>query len=124
LAEQVVRKRLGDRIASSDDIAILELPTKLFDPYRILIMKILYRHLAADFRQLRHDLRAPDGKEITDGNLASHLKALYDAGYVSFEKTYVENKPRTVYCLTKEGLSAFQQFTKYLGKVVSDGIKD
>jgi DNA-binding HxlR family transcriptional regulator len=122
LAEQVIRKKLGEHI-TSDDIAILELPTKLFDPYRILIMKILYTHLAADFRQLRHDLRTPEGKEITDGNLASHLKALCDAGYVSFEKTYVENKPRTVYCLTQKGLSGFQQFAKYLAKVVQSGIE-
>ena len=122
MAEQTVRRRLGTRIAS-DDAVILELPTKLFDPYRILIMKILYNHIAADFRQLRHDLKTPDGKEITDGNLASHLKALGDAGYISYEKTYVDNKPRTVYTLTEQGLNAFRQFTKYMGRVVHDGIK-
>ncbi len=118
MAQQVVKRRLSDLVASQDT-TILRLPTKLFDPHRILIMKILSAHQAADFRQLKHDLSS-DGKEMTDGNLAGHLKALHEAGYLTVSKIFVENRPRTFYVLTEAGMNAFKQFRRNLEQVIRD----
>jgi len=113
VSEQIERKKLAEWI-KSDDISLLQIPSKIFHPYRILILKILYLHGYAEFRQLKHDLR------ITDGNLASHLRALEEDGYVEVHKEIVDRRPRTTYVLTKEGLEAFKQFRTHIIKVVHE----
>lgn len=116
MSEQLVRKKLGEFV-KSDDVSILEVPQKLFHPYRILILKILYSFGYADFRQLKHDL------QITDGNLASHLRALEKEGYVKVDKQIIKRKPRTTYTLTKKGLRAFQQLRTRILKVMKSDIE-
>ncbi len=55
-----------------------------------------------DFTRVRELL------QVTDGNLASHSRALEKAGYINVEKTFVGRKPNTTYMATKEGKKAFQ----------------
>jgi|GEM_PF-5398952 len=38
---------------------------------------------------------------LTDGNLASHLQKLENAGYIKIKKTFFERRPRTIYTITK-----------------------
>lgn len=45
--------------------------------------------------------------DVTDGNLASHLKALEKAGYVEFEKSFIGRKTNTTYNVTKVGNEEF-----------------
>lgn len=45
--------------------------------------------------------------ELTDGNLASHIKALEKAEYIIVEKTFLNKKPNTQYKATKMGKTAF-----------------
>lgn len=56
----------------------------------------------------------------TDGNLASHLKALEKHGYVAVSKTFVGRKPNTKYTLTKSGKMAFQQHLNALEVLIKD----
>lgn len=49
-----------------------------------------------------------DSLQLTDGNLASHLKALEKESYIRVRKEFVGRKPRTTYEATQEGRSAFQ----------------
>jgi len=116
MSEQLVKKKLSDFIRS-DDVSLLEIPVKLFHPHRILVLKILYLHGYADFRQLKYDL------QITDGNLASHLRALELEGYIEVNKQIVGRKPRTTYTLTKSGLEAFEQFRKSILRVIESDFK-
>ena len=116
MSEQLVGEKLGEFV-KSDDVSILEVPQKLFHPYRILILKILYSHGYADFRQLKCDL------QITDGNLASHLRALENEGYISVGKRIIDRKPRTTYILTRKGLRAFQQFRDRIVRVMKSDIE-
>lgn len=111
-----MKKKLGDFIRS-EDAGLLKVPAKLFHPYRILILKILYLHGYADFRQLKHDL------QITDGNLASHLRTLENEGYINVYKEILGRKLRTTYELTKKGLITFEQFRSCIGKVIKSGIE-
>lgn len=70
---------------------------------RLGIMSILSVNDSADFNTMRQLM------ELTDGNLASHLKALEAIGYVSCEKQFIGRKPNTQYRMTEEGRKAFKE---------------
>ena len=56
-----------------------------------------------DFNRLKELL------EVTDGNLASHLKSLEKESYISVEKQFIGRKPNTKYSATKLGKVAFKK---------------
>ncbi len=45
---------------------------------------------------------------LTDGNLASHLKPLESQAYVTVRKQFVGRKPQTTYAATDKGREAFR----------------
>ena len=55
---------------------------------------------------------------ITDGNLASHIKALERERYISVSKSFVERKPNTKYKITERGRHAFKKHLDALEAVV------
>ena len=69
---------------------------------RMGIMAILMVNEWADFVSLRESL------QLTDGSLASHLKALVKEGQIEVEKKFVDDKPRTSYRATDGGRAAFE----------------
>lgn len=56
--------------------------------------------------------------EVTDGNLASHLKSLEKAGYIKVIKTFKDRKPYTRYEITASGASAFDSHLKALEEIL------
>jgi len=68
---------------------------------RLGIMSVLAVNDALDFNALKEYL------DLTDGNLASHLKGLEKEAFIQVEKTFIGRKPNTTYCLTDEGKQAF-----------------
>jgi DNA-binding MarR family transcriptional regulator len=70
---------------------------------RLGIMSALYVNEYMDFITLKELL------EVTDGNLASHLKSLEKAMYIDFQKEFVDRKPNTKYSATEEGKLAFKK---------------
>ena len=46
--------------------------------------------------------------EVTDGNLASHLKALEKEQFIAVKKTFIGRKPNTKYTATAAGKTAFE----------------
>lgn len=44
---------------------------------------------------------------LTDGNLATHLRALEESGYVAVQKQFIGRKPNTTYSATADGQQAF-----------------
>lgn len=86
---------------------------KLFDHrIRLGIMSILTVNEAADFNRLKELLN------VTDGNLASHIKALEKAGYILVEKSFVGRKPNTKYRATKAGKNEFKKHIDALEKLI------
>lgn len=84
-------------------MGIIDGINKLFDHrVRLGIMSMLMVNESLEFTRLRELL------EVTDGNLASHLKTLENAGYIVVEKSFVQRKPNTQYQATKSGRKAFQ----------------
>jgi len=67
----------------------------------------------ADFSTLKELLG------VTDGNLASHAKALESENYITVEKQFIGRKPNTKYIATKEGKKAFQEHIEALEKLIS-----
>ncbi len=65
-----------------------------------------------DFNTLKDTL------SITDGNLASHIKALEEAGYVEVKKQFLLKKPNTSYRVTHLGRIEFENHLKALEKII------
>lgn len=70
---------------------------------RLGIMASLMVNESVDFNSLKELL------EVTDGNLASHLKALEQADILSVNKQFVGRKPNTTYAATVFGKELFKQ---------------
>lgn len=68
---------------------------------RLGIMSALVVNDYLDFNNLK------DLLEVTDGNLASHLKALEKQDYIRVTKEFIERKPNTKYMATDLGKAAF-----------------
>lgn len=75
-------------------------------------MSALAVNEALDFNALKEYL------DVTDGNLASHLKALEKEEFIKVEKAFVGRKPNTTYALTKLGRQAFSSHLSALEKLI------
>jgi len=75
-------------------------------------MSVLMVNDAADFNTLKELLG------VTDGNLASHTKALETENYITIEKQFIGKKPNTTYIATKEGRKAFRDHIDALEKLI------
>ena len=94
-------------------VGIIDNINKLFDHrIRLGIMSILVVNDSADFNRLKELL------EVTDGNLASHIKALEQAEYVLVEKQFIGRKPNTSYSATKLGKAEFTKHIQALEKLI------
>lgn len=94
---------------------IIQNINKAFDHrIRLGIMSILMVNEDADFSTLKELLG------VTDGNLASHAKALENENYITVEKQFIGRKPNTKYIATKEGKKAFQEHIEALEKLISN----
>ena len=69
---------------------------------RLGIMSVLMVEDRVDFNTLKKMLA------VSDGNLASHLKALEEKKYISVKKKFIGKKPNTTYETTGAGKKAFQ----------------
>ena len=55
---------------------------------------------------------------VTDGNLASNIKALEKEKYISVSKSFVDRKPNTKYRITDKGKNAFKKHLDALEAVL------
>ncbi len=77
---------------------------KVFDSrVRLGIMSALMVNDEVSFNELKELI------QVTDGNLASHLKALVENGLLKVNKGFVGRKTNTTYAVTKAGEKAFRQ---------------
>lgn len=87
---------------------------KIFDSrIRLGIMSVLVVNDSADFNTIKELL------EVTDGNLASHLKALEKEKVIVVKKQFVGRKPNTSYSVTDEGRRLFQEHIDALEKLIN-----
>jgi len=81
---------------------------------RLGIMSILMIHEKVDFNTLKETLK------LTDGNLASHLRALENKEYVEFSKGFSGRKTQTFYKTTKLGKQAFTEHINALEQLIKE----
>ena len=79
---------------------------------RLQIMSVLAVNEHYDFNALKELLKA------TDGNLASHLKALEKEEYITVNKSFIGRKPNTQYAASKKGLEAFKKHLEALENLI------
>jgi len=88
---------------------------KAFDHrIRLGIMSILMVNDDADFNTLKELLGA------TDGNLASHTKALEKVEFIKVEKQFIGRKPNTKYSATPLGKKEFKKHIEALEKIINN----
>lgn len=92
---------------------ILNLNKAFENKVRLGIMAALMVNSKLSFNELK------DLLELTDGNLASHLKALEKAEYVVVNKSFIGRKPNTTYKITKSGKAAFESHLKALEELIN-----
>ena len=95
--------------------AITELDKLLHEKVRLAIATILFHANKADFNTLKRLLKT------SEGNLATHLRALEQAGYLKVEKRFVGRKPQTLYELTDKGKKAYREYLGNLAKILHAG---
>ncbi len=94
-------------------VSIIKNINKAFDHrIRLGIMSVLVVNESADFSTLKELLG------VTDGNLASHTKALESEKYISVEKQFIAKKPNTSYRATPEGRIAFENHINALEHLI------
>lgn len=79
---------------------------------RLGIMSALAVNDTLDFNSLKEFL------DVTDGNLASHLKALEKEEYISVTKSFIGRKPNTQYAVTQKGKDAFKKHLQALENLI------
>ena len=79
---------------------------------RLQIISVLVANDSYDFNALKELM------EITDGNLATHVKALEREKYISVTKSFVDRKPNTRYKVLEKGKMAFKKHLEAMAELV------
>lgn len=88
---------------------------KIFDNrMRLGIMSVLMVNDEADFNRLK------DMLDATDGNLASHLRALEKEHFIQVHKQFIGRKPNTSYSATDRGRKAFNDHLNALEQILNN----
>jgi DNA-binding MarR family transcriptional regulator len=86
---------------------------KIFDSrIRLGIMSALVVNAEINFNDLKELI------DVTDGNLASHLKTLEENGFIKVQKGFIGRKTNTTYTITKAGEKAFKQHLEALEQMI------
>ena len=87
----------------------------LHSELRLAVMSILASVEEADFTYLKEQTGA------TSGNLSVQIDKLAEAGYITVEKGFRGNMPRTTCRITPTGTEAFRTYVKALKKYLNVG---
>jgi DNA-binding MarR family transcriptional regulator len=92
-----------------------EIDTVIHQPVRLKIMAALK---ALPPGEMIEFVRLKALVEATEGNLGAHIQTLEEAGYVTVEKDFQNNRPRTRMHLTRQGQRAFEDYVGYLRGII------
>lgn len=91
----------------------IEQLNKIFDSrIRIGIMSALMVNEDMNFNDLKALI------DVTDGNLATHLKTLEENTFIKVQKGFIGRKTNTTYSITKVGEKAFRSHLDALEKII------
>ncbi|MFZ2900849.1 MAG: transcriptional regulator [Saprospiraceae bacterium] len=81
---------------------------------RLGIMSALMVNEALDFNALKELL------DVTDGNLASHTRALEQEKFIRVDKSFIGRKPNTRFSITQAGRLAFEKHLEALERMLRE----
>jgi DNA-binding HxlR family transcriptional regulator len=88
---------------------------KIFDSrIRLGIMSALIVNDEVNFNDLKQLI------DVTDGNLASHVKTLEENNFIKVNKGFIGKKTNTTYSVTKAGEKAFKMHLDALEKMIKN----
>ena len=84
----------------------------LHHPIRSRLVALLANSDEVSFKELKETL------ELTDGNLATHLKNLEKGEYIKIRKFFENRRPKTMYSLSSKGHQAFLDYLAVLEQFI------
>lgn len=88
---------------------------KIFDSrIRIGIMSALMVNDSLNFNDIKALI------DVTDGNLATHIKSLEENKYINVKKGFIGKKTNTTYTITKTGEKAFRSHLDALEQIIKN----
>jgi len=90
----------------------LEIDRLLHEPARLRTLVQLAAVKKADFTWLLHQTG------LTRGNLSVQMSKLAEAGVVKVDKRFLNNRPQTLYELTKVGRLALRQYKESMQSIL------
>jgi DNA-binding MarR family transcriptional regulator len=75
-------------------------------------MSVLVANDSYDFNAIK------DIVGLTDGSMASHIKALEREKYISVSKSFIDKKPNTKYKATERGRTIFKKHLEALEELI------
>jgi DNA-binding HxlR family transcriptional regulator len=88
-----------------------QLDKTIHEKSRLAIMTLLAAQTEWSFQDMKAQL------QMSDGNLITHLRTLYKAGFLSQTKE-IDGRPQTRYSLTKGGREAYVKYLQVLEAIV------
>lgn len=92
--------------------AVHDIDRLLHEPARLCTLVQLAAVKKADFTWLLNQTR------LTRGNLSVQMSKLAEAGVVKIDKRFVNNRPQTLYELTRAGREALQQYKENMQSIL------
>jgi len=80
---------------------------------RLQILSILVVNEAYNFNSLKEVL------SLSDGSLATHIKALEREKYILIQKSFIDRKPNTKYRISEKGRQAFKKHIDALEAIIT-----
>ena len=93
--------------------SLIQLNKAFENRVRLGVMSALAVNDFLDFNALKEFL------DVTDGNLATHLKKLEKEDFIDVQKSFVDRKPNTKYFITKIGREAFSRHLDALEQIIN-----
>ena len=87
----------------------------LHSQLRLAVVSLLIGVKEAEFTFIREKTNS------TAGNLSVQINKLKEAGYIDVIKQFKDNYPQTVCKITKEGVTAFEEYVKNLQSYLTAG---
>ena len=90
-----------------------DLDPLLHSQLRLAIVSMLVTSEKVEFTHIRDETKA------AAGNISLQIKKLQEAGYVTVEKSFKNNYPKTMLSITNKGVKAFESYVNDLKKYIN-----
>lgn len=90
-----------------------DLDPLLHSQLRLAIISMLISSEKVEFTHVQEETNA------AAGNISIQIRKLQEAGYITVEKTFRNNYPRTMLSITETGVKAFESYVNNLNKYIN-----